>query len=59
MAVGHTILVIIYHLLRDGTIYEDLGPHNFLERDRKGTERRLVRQLEGLGYTVSLEPRAA
>jgi transposase len=59
VAVGHTILVIIYHLLRDGTTYEDLGPHYFMQRDRQGTERRLVRQLEGLGYTVTLEPRAA
>jgi transposase len=59
MAVGHTILIIIYHIVRDGTVYEDLGPHYFAERGRQGTERRLVRQLEGLGYTVSLEPRAA
>jgi transposase len=59
VAVGHTILVIIYHLLRDGTVYEDLGPHYFVQRDRQGTERRLVRQLEGLGYSVTLEPRAA
>ena len=59
MAVGHTILVIIYHVVRDGTVYEDLGPHYFAERDRQGTERRLVRQLEGLGYTVRLEPCAA
>ncbi len=27
MAVGHTILVIIYHIVRDGTVYEDIGPH--------------------------------
>jgi transposase len=59
VAVGHTILVIIYHLLQDGTVYEDLGPHYFVERDRQGAERRLVRQLEGLGYIVTLEPRAA
>jgi transposase len=57
--VGHTILVIIYHIVRDGTVYEDLGPHYFVERDRQGAERRLVHQLEGLGYTVTLEPRAA
>jgi transposase len=59
IAVGHTILVIIYHIVRDGTVYEDLGPHYFVERDRQGAERRLVHQLEGLGYTVTLEPRAA
>jgi transposase len=59
VAVGHTILVIIYHLMREGTVYEDLGPHYFVQRDRQGAERRLVRQLEGLGYSVTLAPRAA
>jgi transposase len=55
VAVGHTILVIAYHLLRDGTGYHDLGPHYFDERDRRAVERRLVHRLEGLGYRVSLE----
>lgn len=58
VAVGHTILVIAYHLLRDGTAYHDLGPHSFDERDRRATERRLVRRLHDLGYTVSLTPAA-
>jgi transposase len=58
VAVGHTILVIAYYLLRDGTVYHDLGPHYFDERDRRAVERRLVHRLEGLGYTVSLEPAA-
>ena len=56
VAVGHTILVIAYHLLRDGTDYHDLGPRYFDERDRRAVERRLVHRLEGLGYTVSLQP---
>ncbi len=59
IAVGHTLLVIIYHMIQRGTEYEDLGPQHFEERDRQGTERRLVRRLEGLGYTVVLEPRVA
>lgn len=58
VAVGHTILVIAYYLLRDGTVYHDLGPHYFDERDRRAVKRRLVHRLEGLGYTVSLEPAA-
>jgi transposase len=58
VAVGHTILVIAYHLLRDSTDYRDLGPRYFDERDRRAVERRLVHRLEGLGYTVSLEPAA-
>ena len=59
VAVGHTILVIVYHLLTEGTIYHDLGPHYFDERARQATERRLVRRLEALGYKVALEPAAA
>ena len=59
VAVGHSILVIIYHLLREGTLYQDLGPGYFDERDRQATQRRLVRRLEGLGYKVTLEPTAA
>ncbi|MDQ5851661.1 MAG: IS110 family transposase [Chloroflexota bacterium] len=54
VAVGHTILVMVYHLLREGTEYEDLGPSYFDERDRVAVERRLVRRLEQLGYRVSL-----
>jgi transposase len=53
--VAHTILVIIYHLLRHGSIYQDLGDNYFDEWDRQGILRRSVRRLEGLGYNVTLE----
>jgi transposase len=59
IAVGHSILVSIYHMIQRGTAYGDLGPQYFDRRDQQAVERRLVRRLEGLGYTVSLEPRAA
>ena len=59
VAVGHAILVIAYHLLTEGTVYQDLGPHYFDERARQATERRLVHRLEALGYKVALEPVAA
>ena len=60
MAVGHTILVIAYHLLKHSRSYEELGGEYFDKRDRQGVEeRRLVRRLEGLGYKVSLDPVAA
>jgi transposase len=55
VAVGHTILEIVHHLLARGTTYQDLGGRNFDERDRQAVERRLVKRLEGLGYKVSLE----
>lgn len=58
VAVGHSILVIVYHLLATGTVYQDLGGDYFDERDRRGVERRAVSRLEALGYKVTLEPAA-
>jgi hypothetical protein len=57
VAVGHSILVIIYHLLTEERDYQDLGGQCFDERDRQRVERRLVQRLERLGYTVTLETR--
>ncbi|MBW3633800.1 MAG: hypothetical protein KY456_12325 [Chloroflexi bacterium] len=56
VAVAHSILIILYHVLMDGTVYRDLGGNSFEKRDRQGMERRPVHRLEGLGYTVSLTP---
>lgn len=59
-AVAHSILVIVYHLLKHpDSLYQDLGMHYFDHREREITERRLVRRLEDLGYRVCLEPVAA
>jgi transposase len=55
LAVAHSILVIIYHLLRDGTTYQDLGGDYFDQRNAQAVVRRSVRRLEGLGYRVTLE----
>ena len=57
VAVAHTILVIIYHLLRDGTSYRELGAGYFDERDRDAIEHRLVRRLEALGNDVTIHRR--
>jgi len=56
LAVAHSILVIIYHLLRDHTTYQEKGETFFEEQDRQGAEKRLVRQLTRLGYHVELQP---
>lgn len=58
VAVAHTILVIIYHLLRDQEDYTDLGQNYFDERERHSVERRLVGRLERLGLKVTIEPTA-
>jgi len=53
--------VIFYHLLKEGTQYQDLGATYFDERDRQVVIRRAVRRLESLGCKVTLEslPQAA
>lgn len=56
MAVAHSILVIIYHVLRDGVPYEEHGEAFFEEQDRERTAKRLIHQLERLGHQVSLHP---
>jgi hypothetical protein len=59
VAVGHTLLVIAYYLLARQVDYQDLGPHYFDERDRERVVKRLLERLTNLGYTVTLEERAA
>jgi len=56
IALGHTLLVIIYQLLSEDKDYEELGGNYFDEWDRQAVHKRLVRRLEKLGYAVKLEP---
>jgi transposase len=59
LAVAHSVLVILYHMLRDHQPYSDLGADYFDQHDRDRLERRYVHQLERLGYAVALTPTAA
>ena len=54
VAVSHSVLVIIYHLLRDSQDYHDLGPHFFETLDTQRQRDSAVRRLEALGYQVTL-----
>jgi transposase len=59
IAVAHSLLTVIYHVLHDGTIYADLGADYF---DRLAPERHAryhLRRLEELGFSVTLAPVAA
>jgi hypothetical protein len=59
LAVGRTILVVAYHLLREQVLFQDLGPDYFDRLDPKRLTRHLVRRLESLGHRVTLEQRVA
>jgi transposase len=51
-AVAASILTAAYHMLHDGTFYQDLGPDHFRHRSQGDRTARLVKQLVSLGYTV-------
>jgi transposase len=59
VAVGHSILVIAWHLLANDCDYADLGGDFFVRRDSDRARQRAVAQLQALGYRVTLEPLAA
>lgn len=55
VAVAHTVVVIIRHLLEQSTVYRELGGNYFDEPAREATLRRAVQRFHRLGYTVTLE----
>jgi transposase len=59
IAVGHTMLVIIYHILKHRVDYQDLGPDYFLRLEPERQKRYLVKRLQQLGYEVQLVEHAA
>jgi transposase len=59
VAVGHTILGIVYAVLTSGRPFDDLGVTYFDRRDADHVRRRLTRRLEALGYVVTVAPTAA
>jgi transposase len=58
-AVAASILTAAYHMLKDGTVYEDLGPDHFTRRSKTTHAQRLVRQLQRIGYAVEIKPMLA
>jgi len=60
LAVGHTILVIIYHLLKNKEVeYHDLGGDFFDRLEPERLRRYLVKRLQTLGWDVTLKPKEA
>lgn len=55
VAVGHTILVAAYYILKDRAEYHELGGDHFDRLRRERTVLHLVRRLQRLGYNVALE----
>ena len=58
VAVGHQILEIAYYVMRDGVTYHELGANYFAQRSKDRAVRRHVKQLEALGYQVTIDTAA-
>ena len=60
VAVAHSILIVVYHLLaKPEAVFTELGGDYFLKRNAEQEERRAVRKLTSLGFTVTLTPTPA
>lgn len=59
IAVAHRIAVIAYFLLAEPVVYKEIGGDYFDRLQPERTTRKLVRRLERLGHTVSLQPKAS
>ena len=58
-AVAASILTAAYHMLKNGTLYHDLGPDHFDRRAKTVQTKRLLTRLQRLGYAVQITPLAA
>lgn len=56
VAVAHTLLIIIYHWLNQGGVYQDLGATYLDSLQQERVRQRLVQRLQALGYEVSVVP---
>jgi hypothetical protein len=59
MAVAASMLTAIYHMLRDGVEFHDLGSQHFVHHDKDQITNRLLRRLRDLGVEVEVKEKAA
>ncbi|MGB6724349.1 MAG: hypothetical protein WBE74_00510 [Terracidiphilus sp.] len=52
-------LTAAYHMLKDGTLYQNLGANHFNNRDKGKQALRLVNRLQSLGFAVHITSMSA
>ena len=55
MAVAHSLLIAIYHVLKEKTAFHDLGSNYYNQFNKERKANSMVKKLMLLGYTVTLE----
>ena len=56
VAVQHSIVIAVWHMLTDNVDYQDLGGDYFTKHDPERAMRRIIRQANVLGCTVRFDP---
>lgn len=56
VAVEHSMLTAAWHMLHNGEFYRDPGADYYTRREPTKMKARAIRQLETLGYKVTIEP---
>jgi hypothetical protein len=54
--VAASMLKAIYHMLKDGTLHQDLGADYFARRSKQSRAKQYVKHLASLGYHVEITP---
>ena len=58
VAVAASMLTTVYHMLADGTYYQDLGPDHFARRNPARAAAKLANRIRNLGFQVEIRPAA-
>ncbi len=58
-AVASSLLTAAYHMLKSGTLYQDLGANHFHHRAKDKQALHLIHRLKNLGFNVQITPSAA
>jgi transposase len=56
VALQHSLLIAVWHILTHDTDYQDLGPDHLTQHDPQAAIRRITRQANALGLTVRFDP---
>jgi transposase len=58
LAVAHRMLIIAWHIIQDGTVYEELGGNHYDRLHPDRSARRLIKRLEQIGFQVTVNQAA-
>ena len=56
MAVAHQLITIIFHIVRGGGVFNELGANHYDQQNKPKITRKLIERLQKFGYYVTLQP---